>query len=433
MLDIKLIRKDPAMVKAALSRRGDASAVDGLLALDAARRRCLAEAESLKNRKNVVSKEVGKAKAAGGDASEIIAEMKRVSDTIREFDIRVGEIDAEMERMMLRIPNIPCKTIPDGVSSEDNRIVKQVGIPRAFEFNPLPHWEIGEKLGILDFASGTALSGSNFPLYKGVGARLERALYTFMLDLHVEKHGYSEVSPPYLVKRECMLGTGQLPKLEGDMYLCEQDDLFLLPTAEVPLVNLHRGQLLDERVLPLRYVAYTPCFRREAGSYGKDTRGLMRVHQFDKVEMVAFTRPEDSYAALDEMLLHSEAVLKALGLPYRVLELCAGEISFASAKTYDIEVWAAGVGKWLEVASISTCDDFQARRAGIRCRLKEGKGTFHPHTLNGSGVALARTYIAVLENYQNSDGTVSIPNVLLPYMGKEKVIAYAGGVGEAEK
>ncbi|MEI6634831.1 MAG: serine--tRNA ligase [Chlamydiota bacterium] len=423
MLDIKLIRKDTGMVKAALARRGgDTSAIDELLLLDSTRRRCCAEAEALKNRKNVVSKEVGKAKSTGGDASAAIAEMKQVSDRIMKYDIEVGEIDKKIEAMMICIPNIPCNSIPDGVSSEYNVIVKQIGEPRKFDFKPLPHWEIGERLGILDFASGATLSGSNFALYKGLGARLERALYSFMLDLHVRDHGYFEVSPPYLVKRECMLGTGQLPKLEGDMYLCEQDDLFLVPTAEVPLVNLHREQLLDERLLPLNYVAYSPCFRREAGSYGKDTRGLIRVHQFDKVEMVKFTRPEDSYAALDEMLLHSEAVLKALGLPYRVLELCAGEISFASAKTYDIEVWAGGVGAWLEVASISTCEDFQARRAGIRCRLKEGKGTFFPHTLNGSGVALARTFLAILENYQNADGTVAVPKVLVPYMGGAEVI-----------
>ena len=330
MLDIKLIRKDPGLVKAALARRGDTSAIDELLLLDSTRRRCCAEAEALKNRKNVVSKEVGKAKSSGGDTSVSIAEMKQVSERIGEYDIEVGEIDKKIEKMMLSIPNIPCNSIPDGRSSDDNRIVKQIGEPRKYDFNPLLHWEIGERLGILDFASGTALSGSNFPLYKGLGARLERALYSFMLDLHVRDHGYREVSPPYLVKRECMLGTGQLPKLEEDMYLCEQDDLFLVPTAEVPLVNLHREQLLDERLLQLNYVAYSPCFRREAGSYGKDTRGLMRVHQFDKVEMVKFTRQEGSYAALEEMLLHSEAVLKALGLPYRVLELCAGEISFAS-------------------------------------------------------------------------------------------------------
>ncbi|MEJ2744133.1 MAG: serine--tRNA ligase, partial [bacterium] len=275
---------------------------------------------------------------------------------------------------------------------------------------------------ILDFDAAANMTGSNFPLYRGLGARLERALYNFMIDLHVKEHGYTEIVPPYLVKRESMRGTGQLPKLENDMYLCEVDDLFMVPTAEVPLINMHREQMLDERALPISYVAYTPCFRREAGSYGKDTRGLMRVHQFDKVEMVKFTRPEDSYAALEEMLLHAEAVLKLLGIPYRVCELCAGEISFASSKTYDIEIWAAGVGKWLEVASISNCEDFQARRADIRCKRKEGKGTFLPHTLNGSGVALARTYIAILENYQQADGTVKVPSVLVPYMGDVELI-----------
>lgn len=427
MLDIKYIRKDPAAVKDALARRGDTSAIDELLRMDAERRRLLTEAEGLKSRKNAVSREVGKAKASGGNASAAIDEMREVSGRIEVLDMKVAEIDSNIEDLMLRIPNIPSDTTPSGVCSDNNRIVKQCGEPRRFDFEPSQHWELGERLGILDFASGSVLSGSNFPLFKGMGARLERALYGFMLDMHVEKHGYTEVAPPYMVKRECMLGTGQLPKLEGDMYLCEQDDLFLIPTAEVPLVNIHRGRLIDERELPISYVAYSPCFRREAGSYGKDTRGLIRVHQFDKVELVKFTRPADSFPALEEMLGHAEEVLRALGLPYRVLELCAGEISFASAKTYDIEVWAGGARKWLEVASVSTCGDFQARRAGIRCRLKEGKGTFYPHTLNGSGVALARTYIAIVENYQNADGTVSIPGALVPYMGGAEVIGRKGG------
>lgn len=422
MLDIKLIRKDPAAVKAALARRGAAAAIDDLLRLDAERRQCTAAAEALKSRRNLVSKEVGKAKAGGKDASEAIAEMKQVSDRIRDYDLKVGDIDARIGDMMHMIPNIPDISTPDGVHSDNNVVVKQVGEFPRFDFEPLTHWVIGERLGILDFAAGSLLSGSNFPVYKGLGARLERALWSWMLDLHVREHGYTEVSPPYLVKRECMTGTGQLPKLEGDMYLCGEDDLFLVPTAEVPLVNLHRGQILDERALPLSYVAYSPCFRREAGSYGKETRGLMRVHQFDKVEMVKITRPEESLASLEEMLRHAEEVLEALGLPYRVLALCAGEISFASAKTYDIEVWAAGVRRWLEVASISTCGDFQARRAGIRFRPREGKGTFHPHTLNGSGVALARTFLALLENLQTADGRVAVPEALVPYMGGARVI-----------
>lgn len=423
MLDIKAIRQDPQAAKASLSRRGDTSAIDELLRLDAERRRAISEVEGLKSRKNAASKAVGKAKAEGKDAGPIIGEMKGLSDRIQTLDAVVADIDDKMGTLILSIPNIPSNTIPSGVNSKDNVIVKQYGQIRSYSFKPLPHWEIGENLNILDFASGSLLSGSNFPLYKGNGARLERALINFMLDLHVHTHGYKEISPPYIVRRKCMTGTGQLPKLEGDMYLCEQDDLFLVPTAEVPLVNLHRESILDERVLPLNYVAYTPCFRREAGSYGKETRGLMRVHQFDKVEMVKFTRPEDSYPALEEMLMHAEAVLKALDLPYRVLELCAGEISFASAKTYDIEVWAPGVERWLEVASVSNCEDFQARRAAIRCRRKEGKGTFYPHTLNGSGVALARTYLALLENCQNADGTVAVPRVLAPYMGGATVLA----------
>ena len=422
MLDIKLIRKDPGAVKAAIARRGDGSAIDEILRLDETRRDHLTKIGVLRNEQKLISKQVGKAMASGTIAVDDIEKAKGISRHIEEHDTVVDELNRNILLLMDTIPNIPHKDIPDGAGSDNNRNVKQIGEPRKAEFPLKPHWEIGERLGILDFASGTKLSGSNFPLYKGLGARLERALYNFMLDLHVREHGYTEMSPPYLVNRVCMHGTGQLPKLEGDMYRCEQDDLFLVPTAEVPLVNIHRGQVLDERQLPLNYVAYSPCFRREAGSYGKDTRGLVRVHQFDKVEMVKFTRPEESYQALEEMLLNAEGVVGALGLPYRVLELCAGEISFASAKTYDIEVWAAGVRKWLEVASISNCEDFQARRAHILCRLKGGKGTFHPHTLNGSGVALARTYLAILENFQNADGTVAVPRVLVPYMGGVEVI-----------
>jgi len=425
MLDIKLIRKDPEAVKALLARRGDTSAVDKLLLLDAERRNILTQLEQNRMTKNTYSKKIA-AQMHGGSLKEAqLPEreaIEAVSQEIEAQEKKVEELDGKLDSLLLAIPNMPHNTVPSGGSSRTNRIVKEYLAIKQFSFNPLPHWEIGECLKILDFPTAALLSGSNFPLYKGQGAKLERALYSFMLDLHVKEHGYQEISPPYMVKRECMLGTGQLPKMEGDMYLCEEDDLFLVPTAEVPLVNMHRGQTLDERVLPLNYVAYTPCFRREAGSYGKDTRGLIRVHQFDKVEMVKFTKPESSYEALEQMLGHSEEVLKRLGLPYRVLELCAEEISFASSKTYDIEVWAPGIKKWMEVASISNCEDFQARRANIRCKKAAGKGTFFPHTLNGSGVALARTYLAILETYQNADGTVTLPDVLVPYMGGVKVL-----------
>ncbi len=422
MLDIKLIRKDPDKVKAELAKRGKSwEVIDELCKRDEELRNNITEVELLKNRLKQLSNDIKR--ELGTEAAVSKTKTARdFSDKIKQQEANVGVLSNNLQLLLYTIPNIPHVSVPSGRSSDSNRNVKQSGeIPR-FDFKPSPHWEIGECLKILDFESASRMSGSNFPLYKGLGARLERALYTFMIDLHVREHGYTEIIPPYMMKRDSMRGTGQLPKLEDDMYLCEADDLFMIPTAEVPLVNMHRQQMFDERLLPISYVAYTPCFRREAGSYGKETRGLVRVHQFDKVEMVKFTRPEDSYGALEQMLLHSEAVLKLLELPYRVLELCAGEISFASSKTYDIEVWAAGMGKWLEVASISNCEDFQARRADIRCKRKEGKGTFYPHTLNGSGVALARTYLALLENYQRENGTVVVPKVLVPYMGGIEVI-----------
>ncbi|MCX6338327.1 MAG: serine--tRNA ligase [Candidatus Aureabacteria bacterium] len=422
MLDIKLIRKDPEKVKAELAKRGKSwEVIDELCKLDEELRRNMTEVELKRNMLKQLSSEIKKGLGMGADGSQLSL-AKRLSDKIKALEIIVGDLDSKLAQLLYAIPNIPHISVPSGGCSDNNRHVKLYGEIRKFDFNPLPHWEIGECLKILDFESASRMSGSNFLLYKGLGAKLERALYTFMVDLHVNEHGYIEIIPPYMVKRDSMKGTGQLPKLEKDMYLCEEDDLFLIPTAEVPLINIHREQMIDERVLPISYVAYTPCFRREAGSYGKDTRGLVRVHQFDKVEMVKFTRPEDSYNALEQMLLHAESVLKLLELPYRVLELCAGEISFASSKTYDIEVWAAGIGKWLEVASISNCEEFQARRAAIRCKKKEGKGTFYPHTLNGSGVALARTYLAILENYQQEDGSVKVPQVIVPYMGGVEAI-----------
>ena len=422
MLDIKLIRKDPEKVKAELAKRGKSwEVIDELCKLDEELRKNITEVELLRNNLSQLSSDIKRKLGSGANVSELKV-AKDFSDKIKRLEVIVGDLDRELAKLLYSIPNIPHISVPSGGGSEKNRLVKHYGEIRRFDFNPLPHWKIGECLKILDFESASRMSGSNFPLYRGLGAKLERALYSFMIDLHVREHGYTEIIPPYLVKRDPMTGTGQLPKMEKDMYLCEEDDLFLIPTAEVPLINIHREQMIDERVLPISYVAYTPCFRREAGSYGKDTRGLVRVHQFDKVEMVKFTRPEDSYNALEQMLLHAESVLKLLELPYRVLELCAGEISFASSKTYDIEVWAAGIGKWLEVASISNCEEFQARRAAIRCKKKEGKGTFYPHTLNGSGVALARTYLAILENYQQEDGSVKVPQVIVPYMGGVEAI-----------
>ncbi|MDD5556132.1 MAG: serine--tRNA ligase [bacterium] len=422
MIDIKLVRQDPEAVKKALGRRGEAGPIDDLLAVDAERRRCLAELQALQEERNRLSREVASRMKEGRGKPSHGTPGSEIKDRIKAVEAKVVEHDRIMASMALNIPNIPHISVPDGDSHNNNILVSECGKKPEYDFNPLPHWEIGECLGILDFETATKLSGSNFPLFKGLGAKLERALYTYMLDLHTGEHGYTEVIPPYLARRACMLGTGQLPRMETDMYRVEQDDLFLVPTAEVPLVNMHREQILEEASLPLRYVSLTPCFRREAGSYGRDTRGLLRVHQFDKVELVAITRPEESYDVLEKMLAHAGEAVRRLGLAYRVSLLCAGEISFASAKTYDIEVWAPGVGQWLEVASVSNCEDFQARRAEIRCRRSGGKGTFHPHTLNGSGVALARTFLALLETHQRGNGTVGVPEALRPYMGGVEVI-----------
>ena len=422
MLDMRLIRERPEEVREALARRGRDAPIDELRELDGKRRRLISEAEEIKRRKNEASKRVRDLKRQGKDAGEIIERQKRLSREVKELDAKVGDISDRLAIILSAIPNIPHISVPSGGKEHKNSFVRSWGDPRAFDFEPKPHWEVGRALGMLDFEAAARMSGSHFPLYMGMGAKLERALYGFMLDLHVKEHGYTEIIPPYMVKRESMFGTGQLPKMEDDMYRCEVDDLFLIPTAEVPLVNMHRGEIIDDERLPLNYVSYTPCFRREAGSYGKETRGLMRVHQFDKVEMVSFTRPSESYDALERMLGHAEDVLRALGLPYRVWALCAEEISFASSKTYDIEVWAPGVGRWLEVASISNCEAFQARRAGIRCRRKAEKGTYYPHTLNGSGVALARTFLSICENYQQADGSLRVPEALVPYMDGVTVI-----------
>jgi seryl-tRNA synthetase len=422
VLDIKLIRKDTEGVKKALARRGEPGSLDRLLAFDRERRGILTEAEALKSEKKKASEAIARMMREGKGTDSEVAVQKGISAKIKALDDKVGELEADIARILYTIPNMPHESVPQGGESRKNVIVKESESWKAPGFKMLPHWELGERLRIMEPAAASRMTGSNFVIFSGLGARLERALLNFMLDMHVKEHGYREIAPPYLVKRESMVGTGQLPKMEGDMYCCEADDLFMIPTAEVPLINMHREQVLDVEALPIRYVAYTPCFRREAGSYGKDTRGLIRIHQFDKVEMVSFTGPDDSYDELERMLGNAEEVLLKLQLPYRIVELCAEEISFASTKTYDIEVWAPGVERWLEVASISNCEDFQARRAGIRCKKKGSKGTFLPHTLNGSGVALPRTYIAILENYQNEDGTVRIPPALVPYMGGTAVM-----------
>lgn len=422
MLDLKFIRENTDKVKKAIKDRGLAVDVDGLLSLDEKRRRILKEVEDIKHKKNVASDEIAKSLKEKKDAKTKIAEMKAISEKEKKLEDDLKVIEKELQEALFNIPNIPHESIPVGKDPSANKIVRQWGKERKFDFEPRTHIELGEYLDILDFLRAAKIVGSNFPLFKGDGAGLERALINFMLDLHTKKHGYKEIFPPFLVNRASMTGTGQLPKLEADMYRLKDDDYFLVPTAEVPLTNLHANEILDEEVLPIYYTAYTACFRREAGSYGKETKGLIRVHQFDKVELVKFVKPKTSYDELEKLVANAEEVLKALDLQYRVMVLSTADLSFAASKCYDLEAYASGIKTWLEVSSCSNFEDFQARRANIKYRSKEtGKAEFL-HTLNGSGVALARTVIALLENYQNKDGTVTIPEVLRPYMdGKEKI------------
>ncbi|MDZ7376021.1 MAG: serine--tRNA ligase [candidate division KSB1 bacterium] len=419
MLDIKFIRNNVDRVKQAIQLKNDHADIDRLLQLDGERRQILTEVEALKHERNQVSEEIGRLKQQRQDASHLISQMKSVADRIKQMDDRVKTLDQQIYDILIRIPNIPHESVPIGQDASANLEVKRWGELPPKDFKAKPHWEIGEKLGIIDFAGGSRVAGSFFINYKGLGARLQRALIHFMLDLHIKKHGYTEVYPPFLVNRESMFGTGQLPKLEDDMYVTSQDDLFLIPTAEVPVTNLLRDQILRGEDLPIYYTAYTPCFRREAGTYGKDTRGLVRVHQFDKVEMVKFVTPESSYDELEKLLQNAEEVLQLLELPYRVMALSTGDLSFAAAKCYDIEVWADGLGKWLEVSSCSNFEDFQARRANIRFNRDANAKPEYVHTLNGSGLALPRTVIAILENYQTDEGTVIVPRVLREFMGTD--------------
>ena len=413
MLDIKFIRENPDIVKTAIKNRNLKLDINEVLDLDTERRKILVEAESLKAERNAISKK-------GKPDKAIIDKMKVLSQKVDDLDNKVERIDKKIGNLLLYIPNIPHNSIPIG-SPENNKEVKTWGSIRKFDFKPKNHMEIGEDLDILDFPRSSKISGSGFCLFKGMGALLERALINFMLDLHTNYHGYREIFPPFLVNRASMTGTGQLPKLEEDMYKLKDDDLFLIPTAEVPVTNIHRDEVLDESELPKYYTAYTACFRREAGSYGKDTKGLMRVHQFDKVELVKFVKPETSFDELEKLLGDAETVLQKLGLPYRVVMLSTGDMSFAASKCYDIEAWAPGIEKNLEVSSCSNFTDFQARRANIKYRTKDKK-LEHIHTLNGSGVAMARTVVCILENYQQEDGSVIIPEVLRPYMGaREKI------------
>lgn len=415
MLDIKRLREDEAGVRAGLSRKRAAVDLDAILALDRERRRLLTEVEALKNRRNTVSKEIGVRKQQGENIEPVKAEMRELGDRIAALDQQVRDTDAKLDALWLSVPNLPHASVHDGRDSSDNRVVRVHGEPRAFDFKPLTHVELGDRLGLFDFERAARMTGAGFPLYLGMGARLERALIQFMLDVHTREHDYTEMSPPFVVNSASMTGTGQLPKMKDDMYAVPADDLWLIPTAEVPVTNYFRDEIL-ERPLPVAYAAYTPCFRREAGSAGRETKGLIRVHQFDKVELVRFVDPATSYDELEKLVGHAEAILKKLGLHYRVVQLCAGDLSFAAAKCYDIELWAPGHGGWLEVSSCSNFEEFQARRAGIRYRTTEGKPAF-VHTLNGSGVALARLMVALLENGQQRDGSIILPDALTPYMG----------------
>jgi seryl-tRNA synthetase len=417
MLDVKVLRENLDEVKARMATRGGTIDWNEFVALDRERRDALANIERLKEKKNRLSGEIGKLKKSGADPTKLMREVEEVSEAIRSSEGPLAEIEAKFERFMLTLPNLPNPSVQIGKNENDNREVRRWGEPPKFDFEPKNHWDIGEELAILDFTRAAKIAGARFAVYRDAGARLERALINFMLDLHTSENGYREMLPPALVNRTSLIGTGQLPKFEEDLFHLAPGDYFLIPTAEVPVTNLHRDEMLERDELPIKYVAYTPCFRSEAGSYGKDVRGLIRLHQFNKVEMVKFCEPETSYEELESMVRNAEEVLKRLKLPYRVVELCTGDMGFASAKTYDLEVWLPGQNAYREISSCSNCEDFQARRANIRYR-KEKKGRpLFVHTLNGSGLAVGRTVVALLENYQQKDGSVVIPDALRPYMG----------------
>ncbi len=426
MIDIRLIRESPDAVRSVLSRRAASyeKVVDRLVELDAERRQVLGRSEQLKAERNRASEEVGRLKKQQGDVSTLTASLKGVSAQIKELDKALGAVEAQLEERMLQVPNLPLDEVPVGDASA-NQTIREWGTIPEFDFEPAPHWDLGSALRILDLPRGARIAGSGFPVFLGMGAKLGRALTGFMLDMHTTEHGYVEVSPPLMVNEQSARGTGQLPDLEGQMYVTT-DGLYLVPTAEVPVTNLHAGEILSADELPKAYVAYTPCFRREAGAHGKETRGILRVHQFDKVELVRITTPQDSPTDHELMLGHAEAVLERLELPYRVVVLATGDMGFASAKTYDIEVWAPGVQGWLEVSSASTFTDFQARRANIRYRPSVGAKPSFVHTLNASGLALPRLIVALLENNQQSDGSVRIPAALVPYLGVDRLTPNGG-------
>ena len=422
MLDIKRIRDNPDEIRAALKRRNHpADKLERILEIDCNRRACITRVEELQNKRNTLSKEIGAIRKQGGDASELQGNVRAMGDEIAALNAQIAAAETELQDTLLAIPNIPCATIPDGFDASANRVAKVWGLPPEFPFAPLNHIQLSEKLRLLDLPRGAKITGSGFPVYVGQAAKLQRALIQFMLHLHTTKHGYTELATPYVVNSDTMRGTGQLPKFAEDQYHAEVDDLWLIPTAEVPVTNFFSNEIID-RPLPIYLTAHTPCFRREAGSAGKDTRGILRIHQFEKVELVKFANPETSYDELEKLLANAEAVLQALGLHYRVLELCAGDMSFSAAKCYDIELWAPGHNGWLEVSSCSNFEDFQARRANIKFRDKDGKPRL-VHTLNGSGVALPRLIIAILEQFQQADGTVKLPEALHPWLNGMTTLA----------
>lgn len=423
MLDLKFVRSNLDSIKEMIKSRYYDLDLSQFETLDRERRDRLTELEALRHQRNKVSEEIAAMKKRGEDASSAIAEMKKVASSIKEMEKDLPQFVEQLNRLLMVVPNIPHESVPIGKDENDNPVIRTWGVIREMDFEPLPHWELGEKLGILDFARAAKISGARFTLYRGIGAKLERALINFMLDIHIREHGYTEVLPPFMVNAASMTGTGQLPKFKDDLFKIQDWDLYLIPTAEVPVTNIYREEIFNEDDLPIYHVAYTPCFRSEAGSHGKDTRGLTRQHQFNKVEMVKFTRPEESYDELEKLTRNAEEILRRLELPYRVISLCTGDLGFSSAKTYDLEVWLPGHNLYREISSCSNFCDFQGRRAGIRFKRKGSNHTEPVHTLNGSGLAVGRTVVAILENYQQSDGSVVIPDALRPYMDGEDLIS----------
>ena len=421
MLEMRFIRENIELVKENLKKRNSDYDLDGLLYLDTKRRELLQEVETLKKERNDSSSLIGKYKRDGIDTAELMSRMQIISGQIKDLDDKLVEINSKQEYMLLTIPNMLDDSTPVGNGEEDNIEIKKWGTPREFSFEPKSHDELGVELGILDFERGSKLGGSRFTVYKGLAAKLERALINFMLDTHTAEHGYNEILTPQLVKKDMMIGTGQLPKFADDAYKIEGEEMYLIPTAEVTLTNLHNGEILQEEELPKYYCGFTACFRKEAGSHGKDVKGLIRQHQFNKVEMVKLVKPETSYEELDKMVENAEKILQKLELPYRVLSLCSGDIGFGAAKTYDLEVWVPSQGKYREISSCSNTEDFQARRAMIKYRSKDDDKSYYVHTLNGSGLAVGRTLLAIMENYQQEDGSILVPKVLVPYVGKEVI------------